>query len=968
MSTTINPNINKFFNKLYVSFPNIANIDESEEFGNRKFVYKTKDSSKWFVKYENNDYEIFLFGKIKENTPQLPLLTLTFDKIASYSKGCSGIINAKNVYINVEYFIKNYPNFRTILNETTIDVFINGHVNSINVIKLGDYVDNIDILIDNLNTLLNELDEFEPVEKPETKVTTENNTKTCEICGKKLKNKKFKLCKKCSKKRHAATILTNLLKYVEPKTPFEKSDLKKVYEKEIEIDDCIWSLEEFNLLTQNNNQYCLVNHEKLNSFVEKYGTIDELPIQTNESKEKPKQLNKECCICKKTLPTSKFYKSKKTDDGLEDYCKKCKKYVNTANYLKEILNQVSPGSEFKATDLKNDFKNPLEFNGRLWELQNYDLLIYDSDREAYVLSDLETCQNFLDKYYIQGSTTIEPEIKKETDVEELTPKQQMDSVIESIKNGKTDKEAAEIAGINLYKITHWFNEGKNNSGEENIDFYNRYMEAKKESKLNSYKNFYVIESFNDKPDLTIADTLRKQQMENVLKEMGSGSPMKTAAFNSGITYETLQNWYKRGKQNLGEEYIEFFEKINTLQSPIEVPEPEEEVEKPVKNTEVKDELPDKYKHILDVLPYKIRRTFRGTKESESGFAWVRKEGNSWRYDRQQKDNRQSIFKSNIYELYDEVIKHDYIWGVRDLQKAKETLKQCEIPNVNAETDDDIFKHILDPIAPEYAKRFKKPTSSGFAWVKKERNSWRYHNKILGVTLQNMNLYELYISVKENDFPWGVRDLEKAKESLSTCVKPGTENTIETPQFDENDPFRHILDPIPREYLKRFRKPSSSGLSWVNKINNTWSYANPKDDVRIYDSNIYNLYLKVKEQNLPWGVRDLEKAKQSLAQCEKPIIQPETPNEQEINNIENSEVNCICFEENDHVKIIINGLIENDKFLNTLYKFKSYEKNIKKIISDRHTQYTELFIELELEKNRLNSFKDRISMYGWKIIN
>ena len=1093
--STINPNINKFFNKLYVSFPSITSINKSKEFGNMRYVYKTRDSSKWFVKYKT-DQEVFLFGKIKDDDPQPPLLSLTFERTSVYSKECSGIINAKNVYINVEYFIDNYPNFRTSLNESTIDVFINSHANSINVIKLGNYIDDIDGLIDNLNILLDELDEFKPTEEPKPDITIKSNdSRTCEICGKKLKNDKFKLCKKCSRKRNTANILVNLLKYVEPQTPFEKNDLKQVYDDEMEIKHCMWSLVEFSLVTKNNNEYCLVNPTKLNEFIEEYGNVDEIPLEKEEKKEEPKKLNKQCSICKKTLPTSKFYTSNKTDDGFEDYCKKCKKLVYAANCLKEILDQFSPGSEFKIDDLKNNFKNPMEYNGRLYELQHNDLLFYDSDKDAYTLADLDSCQNFLDSYYIEGSITIEPEIKKETDVKELTEEQQMDCVIGCIKNGKTDKEAAEIAGINLYKITHWFNEGKNNYGEEYIDFYNRYNEAKKEAKLNSYNNFYVIESFNIKEDLTIADTLRKQQMEKVLKEIGSGSSLKTAAFNSGITYETLQYWYKRGKQNFGEEYAEFHEKINILQSPMDVPKPDDEIKKvrPDKLSEETDEelnIPELYKHILDPIPHKYKQIFRGTKESESGFAWVKKRGNSWtydrqhkdkryhitrqniyelyyevkkqglvwgarniekakkilkqsdlpsniedevteetykelnipeqykhildplpqefkqvfigakesesgfawvkksrnswRYDRQIKDQRQSITRPNIYELYCEAKKQGFVWGLRNLENAKITLKQCEIPDINTNDDEDIFKHILDPIAPEYNKRFRKPTSSGFAWVKKSRNSWRYNNETLGKDIQNINLYYLYLDVTEKNLPWGVRDLEKANESLAQCGKPEmmTENIVKTSEFEEDYLFEHILDPIPREYLKRFKKPNSSGIAWVKKVSNeTWWYNNPKDNVRIYESNVYNLYLEVKKRNLPWGVRDLKKAKKSLAQCEKPNIQPKIPTEKEIQNIEpkiptekeipnieNSEVNCICFEENNNVKIIINGLIENDKFLNTLYKFKSYENNIKKIISNRHTHSTELFIELELEKNRLNTFKERISMYGWKIIN
>ena len=1081
--SNINPNINKFFNKLYSSFPSIVSINKSKEFGNMRYVYKTRDSSKWFVKYKT-DQEVFLFGKIKDDTPQPPLLTLTFDKTSAYSKDCSGIINSKNVYINVEYFINNYPHFRTDLAETTIDVFINSRVNSINVIKLGNYVDNIDFLIDNLDILLNQLDEFKPIEEPKSGSTIKrNDSKTCEICGKKLKNDKFSICPKCSKKRATAKFLVSLLKHVEPQTPFEKDDLKQIYNDEYYIKDYLWRLEDFDLVNRNKDEYCLVNSTKLNEFIEEYGTMDEIHLKKEEKKEEPKKLNKKCSICKKTLPSSKFYTSDKTDDGFEDYCRKCKKLIFAANCLKEILNQVSPSSEFKLNDLENNFENPMEFKGRLYELQHNDLLVYDSDKDIYTLADLETCQNFLDNYYIEGSITVEPEIKKETDDEDLTEEQQMNIVIESIKNGKTDKEAAEIAGVNLYNITYWFNEGKNNYGEDYIDFYNRYTEAKKEAKLNSYKNFYVIDSFNIKEDFTIADTLRKQQMEQILKEIGSGSSLETAAFNSGIEFETFRNWYKRGKQNLGREYIEFYEKINILRSPMDAPKfddgikkerldgysdekADEELNLPelykhilnplphkfkkifkgakesesgfawvkkrgnswtydrqhkdkryhitrqniyelyyevkkqghtwgIRNLEkaketlkqstipsnIEDEInaetykelniPEPYKHILDPLPQEFKQIFIGAKESESGFAWVKRDKNSWRYDRRIKDQRQSISRPNIYELYNEVKKQGFIWGLRNLENAKITLKQCEIPDIYTDNDEDIFKHILNPIAPEYNKRFKKPTSSGFAWVKKSKNSWKYNNKLLGEYIQNINLYYLYLDVKEKNLPWGVRDLEKAKKSLAQCGKPEmvTENTVNTSEFEEDYLFEHILDPIPREYLKRFKKPNSSGIAWVKKISNdTWWYNNPKDDALIYESNIYTLYLEVKKQNLPWGVRDLEKAKKSLAQCGKPNIQPKIPTEKEIPNTENSEVNCICLEGNDHIKIIIDGLIENDNFLNTLYKFKSYENNIKKIVSDRHTQYTELFIELELEKNRLSSFKDKISMFGWKIIN
>ena len=39
--------------------------------------------------------------------------------------------------------------------------------------------------------------------------------------------------------------------------------------------------------------------------------------------------------------------------------------------------------------------------------------------------------------------------------------------------GKTRKEAADIANIPLYKITHWYAEGRQGFGKENINFYKK---------------------------------------------------------------------------------------------------------------------------------------------------------------------------------------------------------------------------------------------------------------------------------------------------------------------------------------------------------------------------------------------------------------------------------------------------------------------------------------------------------------
>ena len=998
MSNKKNTNINKFFNKLYRSFPNIkSNIDNSHDLLNNDevkdlkkitYVYTTKDSSKWFAKRQKEDQEIFLFGKIKKDIPQPALFILTFDVFSIYSDKNNGIINTKQVYINSKYFIENYPGFKTELNETSIDIFVNSVPNKIDVIKLGEYIENMDNLLNNLDILLNELEKYEDsitlikdISKVDEHQTPKTNEKNCEICGKKLKRHEKNLCKKCSRKRHASNLLIRLLDHVEPETPFRKDDLNNIFSSDAEINDCIWSLEDFNLIKQKNNEYLLVEKSTLEKFITKYGLLEDKPIEETPKKEEPKKLNKKCSICKKTLSISKFYKSKKTKDGLEDYCKNCKRYVNTANYLKELTEEIAPGNKFKVADLNNNFKNPLEFTGRLWELQDFDLLTYDEDEDVYTLKDSDICQNFLDKYYISDSATIKPKVKHEEE-NELTKEEQMNIVIDSILDGKSEKEAAELAGINLYKITHWFNEGKNNSGKENIEFYKRYTDAKKQS-IDSMKNFYTIESFNNKPDLTIADTLRKQQMENVLKEIGSGSSLKTAAFNSNITYETLQYWYKRGKQNFGEEYNEFYEKLNILQSPIDAPKPKEKKEQ---SQEIENEYENTpYEHILDPVSSKLRNSFKGVKESKTGFAWVFKGYNNWRYNKYINNKTITIQRQNIFDLYLEVKNRKLPWGVRDLEKAKQSLSRCE-PNYetneyNKQTENkelnlpDEYKHILDPLPAEYRKRFRKPNSSGFAWIKKVNNNWQYFNQLHNITLYNTTLFELYLEVKEKNLPWGVRDLNKAKKTLEECHLQETlddkiEISYETIK-NEKDIFSHILNPLPAKYLKRLKSSgTATGFSWVYFGNNAWIYTkNTKNGrITISRSNLYNLYLDVIKQNLPWGVRNLEKAEESLSKCEKPRIKHNISNEENIDVDKLSEVNCIYFKENSNLKIIVNGLIKNDEFMDTLYKFNQYENNIKKIVSNRHTQHTELFIELELNNDEFKTFREKIKLFGWKMIN
>ncbi|WP_296846687.1 hypothetical protein [uncultured Methanobrevibacter sp.] len=1005
----VNPNINKFFNKLYLSFQNIITIDKSlilteEEHKKISFVYCNNNKTKWFAKTENNDENLFLFGKVKDDLPKPALLVLTFDKISVYSPNCSGIINSKQIYINVQYFIDNYPNFKTELTETTIDVFVNGHATSIDVIKLGEYSEDIEELINNLDILLDELENYQPIEKPkkapmssenESQSINNKNTKEhCEICGKQLKRREKILCKKCSKKRHAANILTKLLTHTKPNIPFTKKDLKEVY-LEREINDFIWSLQDFNLIKQRNNEYWLVEQEILDEFIEKYSFLKE-PQDKEVKQENQKQLNKSCSICKKTLPISKFYKSKKTSDGFEDYCKKCKGYVTAASYLKYLLDFVQPGGKFKIDDLRSNYDDKMDLKGIIWKLQEFDLISYDEDNEEYCLENQETCQNFLDEYYINGSITIKTKVEK---TKEFTKKEQMDIVIENIKNGKTDKEAAKNAGITLYKITYWFNEGKNNSSNETVDFYKRYIEAKKEAKMNSFNHFYVIQSYSHKQDLTIADTLRKQQMENVLKEIGSGSSLKTAAFNSSITYETLQYWYKRGKQNFGEEYNEFYEKINILQSPIEAPKVDDD-HKP--ETEKDSQTNDRTGHILDPLPKEYEDTFKSSKNNKTGFAWVNKVGNQWFYSRNVDGQPVKFSNYDIYKLYEEVLENNMIWGVRDLVKARQSLKE---PTVKTKTPVAKSSTNLITINVPVEKKDKKSLKllaernnrSMRDLLTEEANNILNENKSVNPHIKPKNSVYLLFQIDDdlknqvNDYSSDFNDFwNTALDNILNKDKSDVNIEERNPDLDfynssENSTSKLVTInvKVDKQDKKRLKAVSELSNTTMKDLLNNEAMKILNENKTLLPFNktgdtaplLFQLdeYLKTQIETYSLknnkNVRDFwYTALYNITSNQKSEDLNSNEKSLEINETNSKTDITITYVrlDNNEIITIIQGLLDNKELINSLNQLKVFEDNIFRIITNKNNDGIDLFIEMNIPLSYINDFEEIMSSLNWKI--
>ncbi|KAF5062763.1 hypothetical protein DSECCO2_301500 [anaerobic digester metagenome] len=258
--------------------------------------------------------------------------------------------------------------------------------------------------------------------------------KVCELCGLELPLEDFyksdsspdnlaTKCKKCARKSYAVTALEEIREYTDPDTPFNKEDLLKQCNDRMKFLDYIWTLQEFDLISQDEKQdsYTLKPEEELNSFIGKYG--DKKPeIITSEIAEPSKQkqtkkIIKECEICGRKLPVSQFYASTTSEDGYNSKCKDCSKKSHAITALEEIKAYVEPDTPFDKDDLQNQFEDRTKFLDCLWTLQEFDLIIHDEKLDVYALNSEDKLNSFIEKY---GD---KPEEKQEETVEpeELKP-------------------------------------------------------------------------------------------------------------------------------------------------------------------------------------------------------------------------------------------------------------------------------------------------------------------------------------------------------------------------------------------------------------------------------------------------------------------------------------------------------------------------------------------------------------------
>ena len=79
--------------------------------------------------------------------------------------------------------------------------------------------------------------------------------------------------------------------------------------------------------------------------------------------------------------------------------------------------------------------------------------------------------------------------------------------------------------------------------------------------------------------------------------------------------------------------------------------------------------------ILGPLPRKWKKYFENKPMNQTGIAWVNKVGNNYIYQRQCLNKNIRISDPDIYNLHKKVIAKNYVWGIRDINKARKIIKK-----------------------------------------------------------------------------------------------------------------------------------------------------------------------------------------------------------------------------------------------------------------------------------------------------
>lgn len=215
-------------------------------------------------------------------------------------------------------------------------------------------------------------------------------------------------------------------------------------------------------------------------------------------------------------------------------------------------------------------------------------------REKEIKRKLDLLVNNVPSLEAQLKKAKENELKEQSRVErkrkqlekQNTTKNQMNSILRLMRQGKTRSQAAQSVGVPLSRVSHWIREGKQGVSRythfyhevtsiednrerrkrEEINRQNRIKEQERQRRLRSEREKRQRERKLRQENQKQENDKIKNKMDTIIRKMQNGKSRIQAAIEADVSRKEVNKWFDKGRQIKGEPYNSFYFKVNAIET------------------------------------------------------------------------------------------------------------------------------------------------------------------------------------------------------------------------------------------------------------------------------------------------------------------------------------------------------------------------------------------------------------------
>ena len=148
--------------------------------------------------------------------------------------------------------------------------------------------------------------------------------------------------------------------------------------------------------------------------------------------------------------------------------------------------------------------------------------------------------------------------KREQLIKEQETRDQMNYILNLMRQGKTRSQAAQSSRIPPYRVNHWYREGKLGTTKDTSHFYREVRSIEKDRERIEHQK--QQEAAKQKEIDNIPGHMR-----SVVNQMNKGKTRMQAANYVGVSVSDVNDWYDKGSKNHSHMYRRFYNQVRAIE-------------------------------------------------------------------------------------------------------------------------------------------------------------------------------------------------------------------------------------------------------------------------------------------------------------------------------------------------------------------------------------------------------------------